>query len=169
VRSLCVCVWGLLIVMLPQLSWAESQPTCPAHCAIYESYCLGPDSGIQSESECPDTPPEQTGVEREVIACEFSLGDSTVEGTCGWSLLAHYDSDDCPYSSLPVDPSPCAAVDADGVTVSGVCEGGCAFPSTGSAGVSTVDDAAAGCQAAGLNPALMVGLLWGFYARRRRV
>jgi Synergist-CTERM protein sorting domain-containing protein len=167
-RILWLGIWSLWILMLPQLSWATSPLTCPVFCTVYESYCLGPDNAIQSESECPDVPPGVAGTDMEVIACEFSLGDSTVEGTCGWSRLADYSSDDCvDYSDWPVERSPCEALDAEGTVVHGVCEGGCG--GTGSHGDDGANalGAAAGCQAVGASQLLLMLLLPAFLRRRR--
>ena len=154
-RSSSLGFWTLLICSFPHMGMAERPITCPVYCAVYESYCMGPDEAIQSASECPGVPPEDVGTESEVIGCAFTLGDTTVEGTCGWSRLGDYDSSDCErVSTVPVEPSPCEAVDVDGVAVSGVCEGGC----DGTYGYEAGGDSSWGCQA--LAASQLLPLFW---------
>ena len=155
---------GLALLSCP-LAFAESPPSCGIFCAVYESYCLGPDDAVQSSLECPHVPPSGPGTEREVISCAFIADDTTLEGVCGWSRLGDYESSDCGDDSFfPVEPTPCDATDWQGEAVSGVCEGGCEESDwQASDGAS-----AGGCQAAVASP--FVALLWliPVLLRRRR-
>jgi len=145
--------------MNPAFSQAESPYFC-GDCAVYESYCLGPDGVIDSDTDCPAQPLGAPGTQTEIVACSFVVDDATVEGTCAWSKLAQYPSDDC-GGDMMHDGEGCEITDADGLTVEGICElGGCVGGSE--------PELAAGCQAFGASQFAFLALLVALFPRRRQ-
>ena len=164
VRRLALVLSTLTAWLAPLLGFAESPMSCPVHCVVYESYCLGPDDAIQSSAECPDFPTTEPGVEREVIACAFELQDSTLEGTCGWSRLGDYESADCDaHRSVPHGTPSCEVADLDGGLVDGVCEEICS-----GSNYDSPTETGGGCQAVGLPSVVWLFVSLAVLIRRRR-